>query len=331
VASFGSVGLVGSGSTVPVSTAPSLGRGVPLPRALLRHLLAEGMPILGLITPPPALTRGIVPARLFGILVEAATPLRLGDPESVVGEAMPALFAAPPPASPARPYPNLLLASGGGERRRRGSEVLFGSPPIVALYETNTRDSFWPLLRLSGKGGTPPVSDDPRRNMVAVATSLAEALWRDGIPTVVSQAVNDPEGMLGAYVHSKAVVLDLLRRYPTVAVLLDVDRYDRPLGQLGGAARIALVVGTNARLPDPHWRRNLAFARRLGEEIQTEAPGLLAGIYTSPDSLNQDLFPNALTVAIGGPDNTMAEERRACAKLARALARLVTSGGLGPP
>jgi stage II sporulation protein P len=316
--------------TVPVAAIPSP-QAAPLPRALYRRILASGMPVLGLVSPPPPLASALPAARLFASALEVLTAVRVGDPASIVGEVLPGVLTAPPRPGAVGAYPALLLAGGYGERSQVGGDVVLGRPPVVALYETNTRDSFWPLVRLSGRGGTTPVSDDPRENMVAVATMLGEALWREGVPTVVSRQVNDAAGMLGAYVRSKAVAAGLLRRYPSVSVLLDVDRYDRPLGTVRGAARVALVVGTGARLPDPHWRRNLAFARTLGEELQRVAPGLLAGIHTSPDRLNQDLFPNALTVAIGGPDNTLSEEERACRALARAIGLLLSSGSLPPP
>lgn len=315
--------------SVPVSTAPTEGMGVPLPSPLLEALVAEGLPELALVRPPKAFAGAFGPARIAAWVIEALTTLRLGDPLSIIGQALPGVATAPTQTEPRSEYPTLLLATGGGGVRQRRDVVLYGRSPLVAVYETNTRDSFWSEVRYSGRAGGLPVTSDPRRNMIAVGTFLGQALWRNGVPTALSKVVNDAHGMIGAYVHSKAVAESLLTTYPTIEVLLDVDRYDRPVGQVHGAARIVLIVGTNARLPDPHWRQNLAFAKELGAMLQTIEPGLLVGIYPSPDSLNQELFPRALTVAIGGPDNTLAEEQRAATLLARALAELLGGAGAG--
>jgi stage II sporulation protein P len=317
-------------SPVPVSATPEVGPGVPLPSFALRTVLAAGFPTLGLSRPVPGLSAWIGPRRAAAWAVEALTSLRLGDPMSALATALPALGQAPLRTLRGT-WPGLVLATGGGGLSHRRGLLVWGRNPLVAIYETNTRDSFWSEVRLSGKPQAVPVSSDPRRNMVAVAAFLGAALWHQGVPTALSEVVNDADGMIGAYVHSAFVARSLLASFPSLQMLLDVDRFDRPVGVHRGAARIVLVVGTNARLPNPHWRRNLAFARALGAELQTLAPGLLVGIYPSPDSLNQELFPHALTVAIGGPDNTLAQERRAATVLAAAIAALLASGTLPGP
>ncbi len=208
---------------------------------------------------------------------------------------------------------------------------LYGQNPLVAIYHTDSQESFLPALSKNGKlAPNRAYSPDQAVSIVQVGTWLAEDLWQtDHVPVAHSLAVNDPLGVIGSYENSGVTAAALLKSHPGIRLLLDLHRGDFPLRtslfQWHGrkVARIMLVVGTAARLPDPNWRVNLAVAKVLAQRMQASFPGLLIGIYPSPNSYNQQLSPGALLVDIGGPYNTLSQEKRSAALLAQVLARVL--------
>jgi len=94
------------------------------------------------------------------------------------------------------------------------------------------------------------------------------------------------------------------------------------------------VVGTGQLLPNPYWHQNLAFALRLVRALDRAAPGILRGdgVETVPYRYNQELLPADVQIEIGGPENTLEEEREGAWYLAEALADVIRAGqvpGLG--
>ena len=171
------------------------------------------------------------------------------------------------------------------------------------------------------------------KTIVQVGWWLSQDLSQLGVSVVQSRVDNMKDGLLASYNTSYYTAKQLLRWYPSVKVLIDLHR-----GQAGGSettgivhgikmARILIVVGTNKLLPDPYWHQNLAFAMRLAKELGVVAPGILRGngIDMVPYRYNQQLMPNDLLIEIGGPDNTLAQERYAAHDLAEALAQIIPS------
>lgn len=169
------------------------------------------------------------------------------------------------------------------------------------------------------------------KTIVQVGWWLSQDLSQLGVSVVQSRVDNMKDGLLASYNTSYYTAKQLLRWYPSVKVLIDLHR-----GQAGGSettgivhgikmARILIVVGTNKLLPDPYWHQNLAFAMRLAKELGVVAPGILRGngIDMVPYRYNQQLMPNDLLIEIGGPDNTLAQERYAAYDLAEALAQIL--------
>ncbi len=143
------------------------------------------------------------------------------------------------------------------------------------------------------------------------AALLAAALRQVGFRRVTLS----PGGGAGplAYLQTRATVARYAWQKP--AWLVDVHRDDVAPGVYRGA-QILLVVGTRKVLA---WRSQPR-ARALAAALETEAPGLLRGIYLGPGDYNQDLSPAAVLVELGNRDSTRAEVAAAVPRLARALA-----------
>ncbi len=340
----------------PLDVAPALstGRagppiGISLPASVLEGALGSALPLYDWLGPRP---RVQAEAELLRLVTAALAwdldSLRVGDPGSFlfqglagVGQPPPtysaptvrsvlgmiAPLAAPPPSAAVRnsplavpPFPAVPPA------------VVAGRGPVrVGIYHTRSMESFYPALLAAGRGHPAFArSFEQAISVVAVGGALQRALAGLGVASAHSLAVNDPQGIIGAYLNSLRTARALLHRYPHLGLLLDIARGRGPRQattvRIHGrsVARVRIVVGSDRRLPNPRWRDNLATARRLEAALERDAPGLSRKIRISPDPLNQQVSPFALTVEIGGVDNTLGEEDRAAAYLAVAAADLVT-------
>jgi stage II sporulation protein P len=183
--------------------------------------------------------------------------------------------------------------------------------------------------------GTAPAPRHPRRPVLvytshpresygdgtgirAAAAALAAALREVGFRRVALAPVAGGGPL--AYLRTRAAVARYAWRAP--AWIVDVHRDDVAPGIYRGAlagrpvARVMLVVGAR----NPFAWRNLPRVRALAAAVESEAPGLLRGIYLGPGDYNQDLAPEVILVELGNRDSTFAEVTAALPPLARALA-----------
>lgn len=205
---------------------------------------------------------------------------------------------------------------------------VYGRRPLVALYSTDSTEAYPTRAGIA----SPAFSRDQALSVVQVGAVLAQALYRLGVDSVHSRAVNDPDGMIGAYENSQRTAAALVADYPSVRILLDVHRAtagegpDTAAPAPDGVAAVALVVGTDDRLPDPRWRQNLAFAHVLAAAAERLYPGWPVRVAVSANQYNQELSTGALLVQVGGPRTPLAAADRAALRLARVIAAVVRAG-----
>lgn len=210
---------------------------------------------------------------------------------------------------------------------------VYGTNPVVGVYHTGTTEAYAPALVALGK---PPArySLDQAVTVVQVGAVLCQSLLRLGVGCVHSRAINDPDGVLGAYENSAKTARAMLGAYPTLRILLDLHRMDvaSPASRAtqGAAAPVTLVVGTDDLLPEPHWRQNLAFARVLEAAARRLYPTWPVHVEVSPNQYNQELLPGALLVEVGDVDTPLAQADAAARRLAQVLEAVIRAG-LAPP
>ena len=164
---------------------------------------------------------------------------------------------------------------------------------------------------------------------------LAEVLTkRYGIGVVHSRKIHDYPRWRDAYANSCETVTDILKKYPSIEIVLDIHR-DSSTGlsetstttEIAGlrVARVFIVVTTDAfGLPHPNWQENLAFARYLQGKMDEMYPGLSRGIDLRQDGRwNQHLHPRAIILEIGSVLNTREEAERAAGFVADVLDQVV--------
>jgi stage II sporulation protein P len=260
--------------------------------------------------------------------VAELTGTPLNNLDRLLASAVPAAGTVTPSAGPPRLPAELRRTAPGlpGDHGRVWAQL--GPAPLVGIYQTHSEEAFLPALPVGAKG---KYSKDWAATIVQVGWWLAQDLHARGVPAVQSREDNMRQGLLASYNLALGTARTMLRWWPSVRILLDVHRGDAPGATTTvdwhglRTAKILLVVGTSQLLPNPHWQQNLAFALKLARELNRLAPGILRGngVETVPYRYNQQLLAGDLQVEIGGPDNTMAEERRAVVHLADALATLI--------
>ncbi|MCY0881270.1 MAG: stage II sporulation protein P [Firmicutes bacterium] len=200
-----------------------------------------------------------------------------------------------------------------------------GSRPTVGIYQTHSTESFWSWMPA---GSPAPLSTHWSHTVVQVGWWLAKDLHQDGIETVQARTNNMAGGLLDAYDMSYHTAETLLTRYPSVRILLDVHRATWPQKQsvatygTHSVAKILFVVGTNQYLPDAHWKKNLAFAQKLVQQIKKDAPYALyqKGVNIVPYRDNEQISSHALIVYIGSEYNTPQELKAGAKIVAQAVA-----------
>lgn len=323
--------------TAPVASGQPIGWARWLGRLTVgqqtgRDWLDAGLPLLSWAhgqLPSPWLVhwRG-----LAADAVAALTGTPLNNLNRLLSSAIPPVGALAVPAGPAVRLPRALRETAPGLPGDHGRVwAQLGTKPLVGIYQSHSHEAFLPTLPA---GTTLAYSTDWPHTVVQVGWWLAQDLSLRGIAVVQSRVDNMQHGLLASYTMALGTATTLMRWWPTVKVLLDVHRGQAPAAATtlaaGGqpTARILLVVGTSQLLPNPRWHENLVFALALSRELSHLAPGIerSPGVETVPYRYNQQLLPADVQVEIGGPHNTLVEERRAVAELADALAALIRAG-----
>lgn len=219
-----------------------------------------------------------------------------------------------------------------------------GTNPVVAIVHTHGSESFLPVVTAMARAADPHAdtssldafSSDPSANMVRVGEELARYLSATkGVPVVQSRRLHDAhrDGFrLGAYERSLETMTEILRRHPSVKILIDLHR-DAPgrettTATINGVptATICVIVGTDKLLDNPHWRENLSFARRLVATMEQMYPGLSRGILVRDERYNQHVMAQTLLLEVGGQENTLEEIYAAVRDLGDVLSQIVAEG-----
>lgn len=196
-----------------------------------------------------------------------------------------------------------------------------GTAPSVLVVQTHRKERY-DRAACEGADRLAPGPGD----VVQAARLLASSLLARDVAARHEPAFGEDPAAGDAYGHARPTLQALLRRWPSVRLVIDVHRdslghrdatarfRDRP------AARVLWVVGSLPRQRGADWWPNLVAAGRLTETLQREAPALVRGIWVKPGPYNQDLGPVSVLVEIGGSGSCPAEVARAIPPLADALA-----------
>lgn len=203
-----------------------------------------------------------------------------------------------------------------------------GEPdPVILLYHTHNAENY-------GADDGASRFDGRNAGVFTAGKRLASRMQeKHKLRVFHSDVIHDYPSYDLAYAQSRKTLLEMLSRYPNPLAIIDLHRDAVPVREtvtIGGrkAARIMIVIGTDARAPHPHWKDNLHFAEAVAAKLEELAPGLCKGVVTKEGRYHQQMHPRALLVEIGGDRNSIAEAQVSAEIFADALTKVLREKGL---
>jgi len=208
--------------------------------------------------------------------------------------------------------------------------------PQVLIIHTHTTEGYLTYDTGFYNGKDVERTFDTKRNVCAAGEALKTALEKQGIVTVHDTTVHDNPQYTGAYGRSEATVKALLKKYPSVKVVLDLHRdailpknteHVKPTATVNGkkAAQMMIIAGvvSTSALPHPKWQENFHFALQLQKSLQAAYPDLMRPLYLVGSRYNQHLSTGYLLVEVGTDVNTVAEAEYSATLLGNTIAKLL--------
>lgn len=310
--------------------------GVYLPQALAAYdnvfqdllepdtadvLFAQVLPMAGYYEAAgeayPALTASSVFQICAGINLESPFALLAGQlpaQSSVAATAEPEVFFEESPVPEEKtPQPNI------SEETDAEKEIPAGDGTVlVGIYSTHTSECY-----ATGETGSPG-------GIYQVGKALQKGLEEQGVGAVLSDTVHNSPEWQKSYQNSAETASQLLTEYPSIKILVDVHRdagltKDMVTTEINGqaAARIMLVVGSDARAQHPNWQQNEAFAEKVAAKMEEMYPGLLREVRVQSGRYNQHLLNTAILTEMGADVNTQEEAVYSGTLLAKVLAAVL--------
>ncbi|MGL4790230.1 MAG: stage II sporulation protein P [Anaerotignaceae bacterium] len=190
--------------------------------------------------------------------------------------------------------------------------------PSILIIHTHTNEGY------EGGGG-----------VVNVGTTLGEILANDYGLTVVHDIkeydmVDGNQTTEGAYERMEAGVSNILQKYPTIEVVIDLHRDSaQPDTTTDNIAKLMFVNGIcqQGDLTNNYLKENLTFTLKMYNELKEEYPSLMRKNYIKPYRYSTHLKPLSLLVEAGSEANTVEEAKNSMEPLAKILAKVLVEKG----
>ncbi len=207
--------------------------------------------------------------------------------------------------------------------------------PSVLIVHTHTCEAYAQEAGWEYDPSDTARTQDPDYSVVRVGAELAETLESRGIKVVHDGSVNDYPSFNTAYWTALDRIEELLARYPTIQMVIDVhrdaaaDNDGFPISRTATVngeelAQLMLVVGTDeGGLEHPNWRDNLSWALKLQAVLNRSWPGLCRPLDLRTERFNQHATRGSLLVEVGASGNTLRQAIRSARILGDALADLI--------
>ncbi len=189
--------------------------------------------------------------------------------------------------------------------------------PQILILHTHTTEAY-----TKGKKDTYKETDTARTtdndyNMVRVGEEMKDVFEEIGLSVVHDKTKYDYPSYTGSYSRALTGIQKMLKKYPTIQVVLDVHR-DAIIGSDGTSyakkteidgeevAQVMLVVGTNDMgLTHPKWKDHLTLAVQIQKNMLAIDSDLPRPIDLRRQRFNEHATPGSLLVEVGTSGNTL--------------------------
>ncbi len=205
------------------------------------------------------------------------------------------------------------------------------SNPVVGIYHTHTAENY------DNRGYNARAAAGERGDVTLIGQELCQVLENKyGVPTIHSQTIHD-KSYSKSYINSLYTAERIVSNNQDLKMIFDIHRdaigkgsRDLITTTINGqkVAKIMIIVTNNKYgLPHPEWEKNVRFAKRLAQKMNTMYPGLLRDVkLISNRRYNQNVHPHALLLEVGGAKNSLDEAKRSTRLLAEVLVGLIDEG-----
>lgn len=193
------------------------------------------------------------------------------------------------------------------------------SEPSVLIYHTFTSECYELLDRGYYTLSRDIRSTNENETVVRIGKEICSILEEKGYKTIHITECFDNE-YKGAYDRSREYISDVLRKNPSIQIVLDIHRGS--IYQKDGAriktvshfqgekvAQVLLTTGCESGNVEnfPNWEKNLTFALKLQKQLSDDYPSLARPLTMVSKKMNMDLLPCALSIEFGTDANTLTE------------------------
>lgn len=195
----------------------------------------------------------------------------------------------------------------------------FSEQPQVLIMHTHACESY-----LVGNGSYQDENytcrtTDASQSVVAVGKIISEKLAEKGICVIHDGTMHDYPAFTGCYDRAEETITEILERYPSIKVVLDVHRDGivegdgnpiAAVNEINGksAAQVMIIsAASDGYYYVPNYLQNLHFACLLQEYMESENPGITRPVLFQYCQYNQHLTTGSLLLEIGSQGNTLEE------------------------
>lgn len=209
--------------------------------------------------------------------------------------------------------------------------------PLVLIYHTHTSESYEPDGRDWYDSRYYSKTTDPQKNVTAVGDRICAELDKAGIPYLHDTLVHDTS-YSEAYDSSRATVQALLKKYPSVKIVLDIHRDGiqkqdgtriAPVVTVNGreAAQIMIISGCDdGTMGMPNYIKNYHLACALQSKLESSFQGLTRPILFDYRHYNQDLTTGSLLIEVGSHGNSLSQALYSGELVGKGLCELIREG-----
>lgn len=206
--------------------------------------------------------------------------------------------------------------------------------PQILIYHTHTTESFEPYARDFYDSSFYSKTTDVSKNVVSVGNNICKQLDKAGITYVHDTLVHDYPSYNEAYASSRKTVQEILKKYPSIKICLDIHRDGiqradgtriAPVVDVGGkqAAQIMIISGCDdGTMGMPNYLQNFRLASKLQSQIETDWNGLTRPVLFDYRHYNQDLTTGSLLIEVGSHGNSIEQAQYSGELIGESIAKL---------
>ena len=207
--------------------------------------------------------------------------------------------------------------------------------PQILIYHTHATESFELIERDFYDSDFSTKTTDPEKSIIAVGDEICRQLEAAGIPYVHDTLVHDYPSYNGSYQSSRETVQEILEKYPSIKIVLDVHRdgIERedgtrlsPVTEIDGkkAAQIMIISGCDDGTMDmPNYLENFHFASYLQSALESSYEGLTRPVLFDYRFYNQDLTNGSLLIEVGSHGNSLDQVKYSGELIGKTLAEII--------